>query len=182
VQLLPGAARGLTAMVWIPESSLAAKANEAVSRLERHGASAGSDVRVWSPATSGDATTAELLHAGSTPIYEATVSRLLGPTGRATRESWADEGWEWPAGESAAGSADSGFAAGGLPRRTPKVSTASGSFDRLPSSAGEQPQPAAPMTADQARAYLSGFQRGARRAEHDLRPKPAGPTDKPVGS
>jgi signal transduction histidine kinase len=62
-----------------------------------------------------------------------------------------------------------------LPKRTPGVNMVSGITGERPP-AGEQPRPPGPQrSADAAQNRLSGFQRGTRRAESTLRSRPAGP-------
>lgn len=190
VRLRHASPSGLTALVWIPETLIAAEVGENAGwpapKVAGQSGVVGSGG--W-PVSSLHRSKQEVLAdrpirpAEPMPIYEAVASEWFRREGRVplsqlrrpgageqVRANWgspADAGWY--AAESAAAPVRGELTAAGLPQRIPRANVVPGSVGEGSPSAGERAVPVVPAgprrSADVARARLTAFQRGIRRAE-----------------
>jgi signal transduction histidine kinase len=179
VRLRPGTDKGLTALVWLPDAVIDRKSGNSGGYWEY-------------PTGSARTITGQAAAGPSSPAYGVPVPAVTTPGPRASR--WfRDPRQSGPPGTGtvsdtgpfpapvAAGPAGADRTAAGLPVRAPganyvpggafggPVAAESGGFPSVgggtPGAGGIPVQQRAPLSPDQTRSRLSGFQRGARRAK-----------------
>ena len=196
VRLRPAVPRGLTALVWIPETLITAAggtpgwAGAQVMRLPEDATSMGGGWYAFGRHRSarkmvGDpAGTPPPREADTAPIYEPLPPGWFrggmpsaGTGGAEQAGAWTPANWDspadagWRAAESAATPVRGQLTGAGLPQRIPRANIVPGSVGERagerPAPSGDHPVPDGPRRSpDAARNRLAGLQRGTRRAEN----------------